>query len=127
MSECPCFYSGAGECMPSAYRDTWRKARKAHRCCECGETIEPGARYLDTTGVWEGGPNRYRTCEGCAEIREAFNCDGWIFGELWDAMIASGLVAVERAPAACLFAELSPVGADRLKRYWSELVDREVE
>ena len=127
MSECPCFYSGASEeAMPLAYIERMRRARKIHRCCECGDPIAPGAQYQEVTGVWEAGPGRYRTCEGCAEIREALNCDGWIFGRLWDDLLEAGMIGATIPPSACILSAVGVAGARRLKDRWSEYVADEV-
>lgn len=62
-----------------------RTARKPHRCCECHENINPGDRYEDMAGVFDGFV-AYKTCGPCVEIRNHF-CDGtWIYGGLWEQM-----------------------------------------
>lgn len=57
--------------MPSAYSEKTRKARKEHKCCECGETIKKGAEYQYTSGVWDGRPDSFKQCINCAEIMHA--------------------------------------------------------
>jgi len=63
-----------------------RKARKEHRCDECRELIAPGSTYEYVTmmgydsSVW----SEYTTCLSCVEIRMHFQCDGWLYGQLWD-------------------------------------------
>ena len=47
----------------------WRKARKAHRCWECGEPIRPGERYQHVTGMWDGDWLRFKTCADCVDTR----------------------------------------------------------
>lgn len=54
---------------PQAFRRSMRCARKAHRCCECGREIRPGAMYEYASGVWDGEPSAYKTCIGCATAR----------------------------------------------------------
>lgn len=84
-----CFY-GDSDCSASVYNESWRGARKQHRCCECRRTIERGERYHYTFGVWDGDADQYTTCAQCAEIRVAFACEGaWIFGQLWDNLESS--------------------------------------
>ncbi len=76
---------------PSAWSETWRRARKAHGCCACGETIRPGDRYHYSSGVWEGRGESWKHCARCwviyqsiadhadgSAIRLDLNC-----GELW--------------------------------------------
>ena len=61
------------------YRETIRKARKEHTCCECGEPIKPGQRYEYVSGIdHDGRPFWQKTCLPCAQIWEDF-FDGRMF------------------------------------------------
>lgn len=62
-----CYY-GEGD-LPTVSTTAWRKARKAHRCCECKDLIRPGERYEHATGLWEGEWSTYKTCEDCVDTR----------------------------------------------------------
>ena len=64
---CYCDYDS----MPSMYSETWHKAKKDHRCCECGKTISVGQQYQRVVGVWDGDFSSYKTCERCAGLRDA--------------------------------------------------------
>lgn len=55
--------------IPEAFRELERRARRAARCIECGRGIAVGARYLLSSGVWEGVPASYKTCQRCARLR----------------------------------------------------------
>src|SRR5690349_116120 len=55
--------------MPSVCREVERTARKAHRCCECREIIEPGEKYQYVSGVWDGRGDSFKTCLRCALVR----------------------------------------------------------
>lgn len=66
------------------YREETRRAAKPHRCCECQRVIEKGESYA--TGKTEGDFFEARTCAPCDEIRRVFCCEGWVFGELWEAI-----------------------------------------
>jgi hypothetical protein len=68
---------------PECFDSGTRVARKAHVCCECGESIAKGQKYEYASGVWEGRPDSFKTCLPCVEIRDHFACDGWIYGQLW--------------------------------------------
>jgi len=60
-----------------------RRARKEHRCGECGQTIAPGDVYDVDATVYEGEFTAYKTCLTCVRIRESlFKC-GWYYGQLW--------------------------------------------
>ncbi len=61
-----------------------RKAAKDHRCTECRETIPRGVKYELTTGCWDHSWSTYKTCLSCVEIRDHFQCNGWLFGQLWE-------------------------------------------
>lgn len=47
-------------------------ARKPHWCVECRrERIRPGDRYERASGIWDGAPDRYKTCMRCVNTRDA--------------------------------------------------------
>lgn len=53
---------------PSTYRETRPKARKSHKCCECGRMIQPGETYRHLWGVWEGEAKTFKTCDACQDL-----------------------------------------------------------
>jgi hypothetical protein len=57
------------------------KARKEHRCDECGETIKARDLYENATGLWEGIWETYKTCARCVLVRSDF-FRGWLYGNL---------------------------------------------
>ena len=69
-----------------------RKARKAHTCRECGDTIEVGQLYHDIRIIWDGRAYQHKLCAHCevAERWLAHNADGYYYddgyplGELWE-------------------------------------------
>lgn len=71
------------------YQLTKRKARKDHRCCECGGMIKAGETYNSHSGVWDGEPARYKVCPECDELRDEIerladlnHDEGVCFGDL---------------------------------------------
>lgn len=54
--------------MPEAFNSVTRKARKNHKCCECGCTIESGEKYQYSSGIWDGKPDSFKQCLNCNEI-----------------------------------------------------------
>jgi hypothetical protein len=60
------------------------KARKAHKCFECGCEIAVGQQYERVSGKWDGELDRFRFCLICSEIGQAFSCEGRLFGCLWE-------------------------------------------
>ena len=64
-----------------------RRARKEHRCCECGGIIKRGEVYEYVAGMWERAIDSFKTCLVCVEIRTSFSCNGrWLFHELYERM-----------------------------------------
>ena len=61
------------------------KARKPHKCCECGRTIQPGEVYHKVFGVQRGDPFRGKWCAHCDVAKT------W----LWDNCGGSMLTMVE--------------------------------
>ena len=78
MISCDCSVDLASYDAPSCYLTTLRKARKSHKCCECGGEIVRGQRYEYVSGVWDGDPDSHKTCLTCVEIREHYCPDGFI-------------------------------------------------
>ena len=62
------------------------KARKEHRCCECGDLILPGAIYENATGLWDKKWKTYKTCRPCSQIRKDFMECGFIYTTLWETL-----------------------------------------
>ncbi len=70
--------------LPAVSRTEWRKARKAHICCECKDIIRLGERYELTAGLWDGEWKTFRTCGDCVDTRlEVFDMAGFLpaFGQ----------------------------------------------
>jgi hypothetical protein len=61
--DCSCDYDA-----PAFYNKAIRRARKEHKCCECGGRILPGDQYEHVAGVWEGNFDTFMTCERCHDI-----------------------------------------------------------
>lgn len=76
-----------------AWHEEWRKARKAHRCCECGAPIAAGHRYHHFSGIWDHQASAFKSCIECAQVRDfverssrdAGEC-GPVFSGLYDEM-----------------------------------------
>lgn len=79
---------------PSAFRSVVRKARKAHKCCECHEDINSGDQYQYSSGVWDGEPRDYKQCLNCGVIFEAMTHSGEevCFTQLRDYLIDSDCI-----------------------------------
>ena len=65
--------------MSDCYRETERTARKAHTCCECMATIDPGERYVVCSGVSEGEGWSYKLCAFChALLVQIWRIPDWV-------------------------------------------------
>ena len=85
MIECTCEHLSDGE-GPSVVRECIRKARKSHRCDECGGEIAPGSLYEHVTGCWDGRWVTHKTCMICRQIRQDFFPCAFYYGELWSSL-----------------------------------------
>lgn len=64
-----------------------KKARKNHKCCECGEIIPAGNQYQYISGKWDGDFLTFKTCATCAAIRSDYCCCyGDLRTDLWQAL-----------------------------------------
>lgn len=79
---------------PSAMTERTVKARKPHRCCECRCAIVIGEMHEVVSGIWDGEPERFRTCLPCVEWRNAYLRFQHDLGDDYDDMVG--------APFGCL-------------------------
>jgi hypothetical protein len=106
---------------PSAFRSVARKARKAHKCCECGEVINIGDQYQYSSGIWDGEPDDFKQCLNCGVIFEAvtkadyepYSDCGPCFGQLKNYLLDSDC---NHADELLAFSQLIGVGADSIDR-----------
>lgn len=60
--------------MCDGYVEAWSesrpKARKDHKCHECGDVIPKGTHYLYATYIWEGEPHTYKCCDRCVAVKK---------------------------------------------------------
>lgn len=71
---------------PDLYRVLHPRARKRHKCCECGRKIQKGEQYQLVEGLWDGDSwCRFKTCAECEDMRQGAwrdYQDGIPFGDL---------------------------------------------
>lgn len=62
------------------------RARKPHRCYECGKAIAPGETYDRIVGVCCGEMETMRTCRFCAGVRADLVSMHYcvMFGGVWE-------------------------------------------
>jgi hypothetical protein len=63
MTDCVCDYD-----PPEFYHREIRRARKEHKCCECGGRMLPGEQYEHVRGKWDGFVDTYDTCARCCDL-----------------------------------------------------------
>jgi hypothetical protein len=66
---CSCDHDGV---PASVFRRKVIVARKQHKCCECGATIQPGEKYEKVDGLWEDMWEHHTTCAICDRIRQDY-------------------------------------------------------
>jgi len=120
MSDCGvCVYTGDSfDGQADVLEGKIIKARKPHKCCECNETIHPGQRYERYSMLFNGRWSHHNTCLICAEIGEAFCCDGRLFGHLWEGFDESD--AWRRLTTSCFDKLQTPEAKAELRRRWME-------
>ena len=78
--DCSCDIDGG----PNFSKETFPKARKNHKCCECKDSILPGSKYNRIKGMWDGKFLTFCTCMACHRIREHYCSSGYMLGDLRD-------------------------------------------
>jgi len=85
MSECGCVYVDYDGDSETLRKDVV-KARKEHKCGECGCVIQKGESYEAYAGKSNGDFYWSKTCEDCLSVRSEFFCEAWNFGEVWTSL-----------------------------------------
>jgi|SRR6185503_19016998 len=95
--DCVCDYD-----PPEFYRQAKSRARKPHKCYECGAPILPGEQYERAMGKWDGSVDTFKTCQHCVALRQWVTnnvpCTCWAHGNLFDDLYESIDEACWRAP-----------------------------
>lgn len=79
------------------WRETARRARKAHRCACCRAQIQPGSEYIRHVSISGGRVSDESLCSACnidrsvfAEMHDGFTSLPSYFRELLDGCISDG-------------------------------------
>lgn len=115
MSDIVCCPLSNGDpyATPACWSEKIRRARKQHRCGECGEAIVVGVQYEYASGIWDGSASSHKTCMSCVEIRNHFSCgEGWVYGEVWS-QLEENFFPDMKAGGPCMEG-LSPAAKQRL-------------
>lgn len=94
------------------------KARKSHRCCECGDTIPKGAVYERVVGKWDRELSTYKTCAACEDVRNNLCYNGWTYTMLWESAVESEMF--EHLTTGCLEQLGTAAGKAKLLEKWRE-------
>jgi hypothetical protein len=118
MSDCGvCLtFSGGGEC--TGYRRVIVHAGEQWECDECGCIISKRSLYELASGFNDGDHWQTKTCLICAEIAEAFYCNGRWHGRLWDSMED----VITKLNTACFSRLQTPEAKTELRRRWMEVM-----
>lgn len=88
--------------MPSVFSKTERRAKKAHKCGECGRAIGLGEKYENVFGVWDGDASTFKTCQRCVAVREFVvahvPCCCWLYGNMLEDVINTARDYAHEAP-----------------------------
>ena len=116
MSDCGVCLSFGGE-ESTGYRCVTVHAGKDWECSECGCVIPKGSLYELASGFNDREHWQYKTCLICAEIAEAFYCNGrWHGGQLWDSLYDVS----DKMTVTCLYRLKTPEAKAELQRRWIE-------
>lgn len=68
--------------LASVWNETTQKARKPHKCGECGREIEPGELYVRVWAIGSEGPFQGKWCAHCDVGKDWLweNCSGSLLG-----------------------------------------------
>lgn len=89
---CYCDYD-----MPRFFNREVRKARKAHRCCECGGRVQPGEAYEYVSGMWDDYLQSFKTCDRCVNFRKWMTNNLPCFCWAYEGLFETAAEAVEDA------------------------------
>lgn len=120
MSDCGvCLGGDYGDGEPYEWSECrYPRARKDHKCGECGRTIAKGEKYQRFSGKFDGELCDNVTCGQCAEIRDVFSCEAWpIWGELWCDVRE---VLFPQLTTACFAKLRTPEAREFLRAKWME-------
>jgi len=107
---------------PVLYAETYPRARKEHRCSECGVVIERREKYCRSSGLWDGRFETYKTCMVCDDIRQTLFCGG-VFGDML-ADVREYIVDSDGQISSDCLLSMSPGARFKvivmIDRYWTE-------
>lgn len=117
MGDCGVCLSGFDGTSEFCHKNN-RRSRKLRWCIECQKKIQKGEIYEASSGKTDGDLWSFTTCLVCAEIAEAFYCNGRIFGGLlWEEMEECGF---ENMNTGCLNRLGTTEAKSELIRRWNK-------
>lgn len=104
------------------YRNGIAVAEVEKKCCECNTVIHVGDTFEWARGVLEDEEHSHSTCLVCAEIADAFCCDGRRHGTLWEAL-ENTIDQDETIITTACYARLKTAAAKlELQRFWRSVI-----
>ena len=84
MDSCSCISYAYDGPQAEVFNARVVTARKKHKCGECGREILPGEKYETASGKWDDSFETYKTCADCLSVRDAFFCEDYAYGGIWE-------------------------------------------
>lgn len=113
-------YDGCDELDIDTYYQRNITIKRSCKCFECHTVIKAGTEHQQCGGTYEDFGERvrknWRFCLICAEIAEAFCCNGRAFGTLWES-VADDLFP--RMTTGCLAKLKTTAAKEQLVKNWN--------
>lgn len=117
-------YDGCDELDIDTYYQRNVTIKRNCKCFECGVLIVAGTEHQQCGGKYEDEWKNWRFCLLCAEIADAFCCDGRGFGTLWQSVEDD---LFPRLTTGCLAKLKTAAAKQHLLDKWNEWKFRKVE
>lgn len=125
MNNCGCIYVDCDEEV-AVYWSKLQRARKIHKCHECGRPIVRGEEYEYAATCYEGRWDKHKTCADCLSVRTVFFCHGWEFSRIWEYLDEHIQATDGQISSDCILA-LTPhareIVLDIIDNYWEDTND----
>ncbi len=119
--DCACIYVDVDDYVTSLHEKT-TKARKSHKCDECGKRIRKHSYYLNEAYIFESSFMVHKTCSICKSIRDVFFCSGFYYGMLWE-LLGNHLadIGIDDACFGKDILDLTPAAKNKLLLFMDEI------
>lgn len=111
--ECSCVYVENDGDVCAFERHKIVKAKKAHKCSECGTSISAGEKYEYSAGKWDGEIFVNKTCQTCLDIRKVIFCNGFCYGAIM-VDLREHIIEMDCDISENFLSEMSPAARERV-------------